>query len=119
MPEMTDEQLAEAIRGMGKEVTEERKKNMRDMMARSKTRLTVAKLKGSSTELHEHVSSPELSKDDFAFALPKGTLLKDSLFGAMFSGDRGSPNKVNVGGRRGHRIQSTTRQRRGASSRPK
>ena len=93
MPEMTDEQLEEAIKGMGKEVPEETKKNMREMMERSRTMLKTAKMKGSSTELHANVSSPQLNKSDFKFALPEGTVLKDSLFSGMFSGNKGISNK--------------------------
>ena len=93
IPEMTDEQLEEAIKGMGQEVTEESKKNMRKMMERSKSMLKTAKLKGSSTELHANVSSPELDKSDFKFALPKGTVLKDSLFGGVLGGNKEISNK--------------------------
>jgi len=81
MPEMTDEQLEEAIKGMGQEVTEESKKNMTEMMERSRTMLKTMKMTGSSTELHANVSSPELNKNDFKFALPEGSVLKESLLG--------------------------------------
>ena len=49
-------------------------------------------MKGSSTELHTTVSSPELDEGDFRFALPEGTVLKDSLFGEVLGGDKGIPN---------------------------
>lgn len=93
MPEMTDEQLEEAIKGMGQEVTEESKKKMREMMERSRTMFKTMKMKGSSTELHTNVSSPELSKNDFKFALPEGTVLKESLFGGVLDqgNQRGTP----------------------------
>ena len=81
MPEMTDEQLEEAIKGMGQEVTDESKKNMSEMIERSGKMLKTMKMKGSSTELHVNVSSPELNKNDFKFALPEGTALKESLLG--------------------------------------
>jgi len=81
MPEMTDEQLEEAIKGMGQEVTEESKKNMTEMMERSRTMLKTMKMTGSSTELHANVSSPELNKNDFKFALPEGSVLKEALLG--------------------------------------
>jgi peroxiredoxin len=35
-------------------------------------------MKGFSTELHTNISSPELSKSDFKFALPEDSVLKDS-----------------------------------------
>lgn len=90
IPEMTDEQLEDTIKDMGQEVTEESKKNMREMMERSKAILKTAKLKGSSTEVHANISSPELDTSTFTVALPEGTVLKDSLFGGMFSGNKKS-----------------------------
>lgn len=97
MPEITDEQLEEAIKGMGQEVTEESKKNMREMMEMSRKTLTTVNMTGSSTELHAHISSPELTKSDFKYALPEGTVLKDSLFGGMFGGSKGISNKPSGG----------------------
>jgi len=89
MPEMTDEQLEEAIKGMGQEVTEESKQKMREMMKRSKDVLKTAHMmKGSSTELHAEISSPKLNTEDFQFALPAGTVLKESLFGGVLSGSK-------------------------------
>lgn len=93
MPEITEDQLDEAIKGMGQDVTEESKKNMREMMERTRKTLVTAKMKGSSTEVHADISSPELDKSDFTFALPEGTVLKDSLFGGMFGGKKGTSNK--------------------------
>ncbi len=88
MPEMTDEQLEESIRGMGQDVSEEIKQKMRDMIKRSKEVLKSTKMRGSSTELHVHISSPELNKTDFQFALPEGAVLKESLFGGVMGGNR-------------------------------
>jgi len=93
IPEMTDEQLAKAITSMGQEVTEESKKKMREMMEKSRAMLKTMKMKGSSTELHQNASSPELSQSDFKFALPEGTVLKDSLFSGMLGGNKGTSNK--------------------------
>jgi len=86
IPKLTDEQLEEAIKSMGQEVTEESKKNMTEMMERSRTMLKAMKMRGSSTELHANVSSPELNKNDFKFVLPEGTVLKESLFGGENQG---------------------------------
>ena len=83
IPKMTDEQLEQAIKSMGQEVTEESKKNMMEMMERSRTMFKSMKMKGSSTELHANVSSPELNKNDFKFDLPEGAVLKESLFGGV------------------------------------
>lgn len=93
IPEMTDKQLEEAITGLGQEVTQESKKNMREMMERSRAMLKTVKLNGSSTELHVNVSSPELNESDFKFSLPEGTVLKDSLFGGIFGANKGIPDE--------------------------
>lgn len=86
MPQMTDEELEEAIKGMGQEVTQESKQRMREMMKRSTDVLKAGKMEGSSTELHAEISSPELSKIVFQFVLPQGAVLKESLFGGILGG---------------------------------
>lgn len=83
VPEMTDEQLDEAIKAMGQKVTEESRKSVREMMNMSKDFLKTTKVMGSSTETHVKMSSPELNKADFQFVLPKSAVLKDSLFGSI------------------------------------
>ncbi len=88
IPEMTDEQVDTAIKSMGQEVTEESRKNIRQMMESSKAMLKNVKMTGSSTELHAEVSSPQLNKSDFTFAVPEGATLKESLFGGV--PDRGN-----------------------------
>ena len=88
MPEMTDERLEEAIKGMGQEVTEESKQKMRAMMKGSKDVLKTAHMKGSSTELHAEISSPRMNTTDFQFALPAGTVLKESLLGGGLGGSK-------------------------------
>lgn len=88
MPEMTDEQVDEAIKRMGRNVTEENRKTMREMMNRAMDVLKTTKMKGSSTETHVKISSPELDKADFQFVPPKNAVLKDSLLGSAFSGGK-------------------------------
>ena len=86
IPEMTDQQVAEALQGLGQEVNAESMKKMRAMMEKSKALFETAQMKGSMTERHEKVSSPELKKEDFQFAIPAGTELKESLLGGMLGG---------------------------------
>jgi hypothetical protein len=86
IPEMTDEQLEETLKGMGREVTQENKQKMREMIKSSKNVLKTADMKGSSTELHAEISSPKMNTKDFQFALPAGTVLKESLLGGAPSG---------------------------------
>ena len=81
MPELTDEQLEESIKGMGLEVTEQRKKETREMM---EGMAKMPSMKGAITEVHARVSSPESGQEDFTFALPEGAALKES-FGDMVS----------------------------------
>ena len=86
IPEITDEQLEEAIKGMGLEVTDENKNNMREMMSGSRTMLKENEMQGSSIEYQENISFPKLDSADFSFTLPESAQLKDSLFGNMFGG---------------------------------
>lgn len=84
----TDEQIEEALKGMGQEVTEENIKNMRETMEKSSEMLKTMKIKGSFTEIHTDISSPELNNSDFKFELPEGTIFKESLFGGFFGGQK-------------------------------
>jgi hypothetical protein len=86
MPEMTDESLEESIKAMGQEVTEENTQRMREVMKRTADSVKGMDIKGSSTETHTDISFPELTKDDFQFAVPEGTELKESLFGGVLGG---------------------------------
>ena len=85
---MTDEQLDEAIKGMGQKVTAESRRNMREMMNRSQALLKNMKITGLSTETHVTISSPELSKTDFQFVLPNDAVMKDSLFDNILGGGK-------------------------------
>ena len=80
-PEMTDEQLEEAIKGMGQKVTEENRQKMKEMMKTATGVLKMDQLKGSSTELHANISTPDATRKDFQFTPPGDSVLKDSLFG--------------------------------------
>jgi hypothetical protein len=71
---------------LGQEVTEETKKNTRQTMERTRRMMKTMNMKGSSTEVHSTVSSPELDETDFKFSPPKGTALKESLFGGILGG---------------------------------
>jgi hypothetical protein len=79
IPEMTDEQLEQAIKAVGQEVTDETKATMKKMMKQA--RESAGKIKGTSTELHTKIASPELAEKDFSFQVPAGTKLTKSIFG--------------------------------------
>ncbi|MBL4699850.1 MAG: M56 family metallopeptidase [Phycisphaeraceae bacterium] len=89
MPDPTDEQLEEAVKAMGMQVTEDSKKKVKEMMEASRKMLKNSKIKGTIAELHSNVSSPQLNKEDFTFTPPATAELKESLFGKMF----GQPSK--------------------------
>jgi hypothetical protein len=88
MPEMTDENMTNAIKAMGLTVNDETMKNMRDMMEKSRATLNTTTLKGSSTEVQEHVSTPALTEKDFQFTPPTDAVRKDSLFGGIIGGEK-------------------------------
>jgi hypothetical protein len=80
MPKMTDQELEEAIKAMGQEVTEERKEALRKMMQQAEDLLKTSKPKGLWTELYTKIDAPELKEADFVFAVPVGVPLKESPF---------------------------------------
>jgi len=85
MPKMTDQQLNESIKAMGQEVTEESREAMRKMMKQAEDTMQTVKLKGTLTELQSKIATPKLIEGDFAFKVPVGTALKESLFGGMLN----------------------------------
>jgi len=85
MPKMTDQQLEEAIKAIGQEVTEETKEAMKKMMKQARDTMKTAKLKGTLTELHSKIATPKLIEGDFVFKVPVGTALKESLFGGVLN----------------------------------
>jgi hypothetical protein len=85
MPDMTDEQLDEALKDMGQQVTKENRQKMREMIKIPRDVLKTKQMKGSSAEVHVKSSSPKLKTKEFQFALPAGAVLKDSLFGGVLN----------------------------------
>jgi len=77
VPNVTDAQLDEAIKGMGQEVTNERRDAMRKMMTSAKDMMKGMKIQGAFTELHTKITSPNLAPTDFSFTVPEGTTLKE------------------------------------------
>ena len=82
-PELTEEQLEDAIKGLGQEVTEERKEAMRKILKQAEDSLKTSKLKGEMTELHSKIACPEFVAADFDFKVPEGTELKKSILGGV------------------------------------
>ncbi|HUH66633.1 MAG TPA: hypothetical protein VLZ07_09370 [Syntrophales bacterium] len=88
MPKVTDEQLDETLKVMGRDLTEENRKSLRSMMEMSRSIAKAKKMTGLSVETHTGISSPELAKADFQFALPKNAVLKDTFFDSVFGGNK-------------------------------
>jgi hypothetical protein len=85
-PAMSDEQLETTIKGLGQEVTKERKEAMRKKMKDAQTLVQAAHLKGTMTEHHTTIAMPTLIEKDFAFKVPDDVVLNDSLFGDFVDG---------------------------------
>jgi hypothetical protein len=80
MPETTDAQIEESLTAMGQEVTEASKKRVKEMIASAAESMKTTEMKGTSTETHTHIASPELTAKDFQY-VPEGATLRDSPFG--------------------------------------
>ena len=78
MPALTDAQLEQSLRDMGREATPANVKKLRDVWQRSQETLHNMKITGVSTETHLDISSPDLLDRDFHFAPPDGSVLQTS-----------------------------------------
>lgn len=83
IPKLTDAEVEAAVESLGQEVNDESKRKMREMMEQTRKSLSSINIKGTTTETHKAVSSPELGDPDFKFAPPPGAVLKDSLLGGF------------------------------------
>jgi hypothetical protein len=88
IPELTDQQIEEAVKGLGQETTEENLQRMRQLMERSRKMVSTMKMTGSVTELHASVSTPELKASDFQFSPPPSAELNESLFDRFLGGQK-------------------------------
>lgn len=79
LPEMDDAAIDASLKAMGKTPSEEERKKMREMMEGA---MKMTKdLKGTSSETHSNiVIDADLGKEAFAFKLPEGAELKESIF---------------------------------------
>ncbi len=83
MPEMNNAQIEETLKAMGQEVTEENKSKYRKMMES----MSKMSMRGTVTEIHESITSPDVAPEDFRFMFPEGTTLMPS-FDAMLASAR-------------------------------
>jgi hypothetical protein len=79
-PPMSDKDLAEALKGMGQKGTPAQIAEMRKMMQDAQKTLATGNLKSVSTESHTNIGRPQLTATEFAYKLPEGAVLKDSLW---------------------------------------
>ena len=70
-PIMTDKELEKAFKDQRLEVTERMIKKLRGTREQAQ-----GKMAGSSTEVYTAISFPELTENDFRYALPEGTVLE-------------------------------------------
>ena len=82
-PEMTDEQLDEALEAMGQELTDASRERMREMMKTAMGAET-PEIKGGSVQIQRDVSTAEVDAAEFEFVPPAGAVEKESLFGGVF-----------------------------------
>ena len=75
-PKITDEQIEEAITGMGQKVTDQDKAKLKEIMNKSSSTKLIH-MEGTHTEIYTNITFPELSKSDFKFVLPEGTIQND------------------------------------------
>lgn len=83
IPETDDEAIKDGIRQLGREVTDEAVAQMRALMENARELTTKMRMKGAFTEVHTHISSPDMPDEEFIFPLPGRAILKDSLFEEM------------------------------------
>lgn len=89
IPEMNDAQLEETLKAMGQEVTEENKNKYREMLE-SMSKMSV---RGTVTENHESITSPDLNPKDFQFTFPEGTTLLSSFDAMLGSAGKNRPEQ--------------------------
>ena len=65
---------------MGQKVGEDAKAEIRKSMREMRKNVALGMMRASFAEVHAAISSPELSAEDFRFAVPAGAVLRDSLF---------------------------------------
>ena len=82
--EMSDKQLADALKSMGKEATKENIKNMKNMMKMA-AEMTKT-MKATFIETYKNIEIDKTyKKEDFIFTPPKNATLKKDMFGDIFS----------------------------------
>ena len=83
VPEMTDEQLDEALAAMGQELTDESRERMREMV-KTAMGAEAPEIKGGSVQIHRNVSTAKIDAAELKFSPPAGATETDSLFGGVF-----------------------------------
>ncbi len=80
-PEITEDVIEKALRALGQPVTEENKKQVREMMKTANSTMQSGDANGTSTEMQLQITNPNFAASDFHYAPPSGTTLTDSLAG--------------------------------------
>jgi hypothetical protein len=82
-PEITEDVIEKALRALGQPVTEENKKQVRDMMKTANGTMVSGDANGISTEMQMEITHPNFAATDFHFTPPSGTTLTDSMAGVQ------------------------------------
>jgi len=80
-PEVSEDVIEKAIKAMGQPVTEENKKQVRDMIQTAKGTMANGGANGVSTEMQMEITNPKFTDKDFQFTPPAGASLTNSLMG--------------------------------------
>ncbi len=78
-PELTEDVIEKALHALGQPVTEENKKQVREMMKTANGTMNDSAANGVSTEMQMQITNPNFKATDFHFTPPSGTTLTDSL----------------------------------------
>jgi len=81
MPEITDDLVEKSLKAMGQPVTDDSKKQMREMIKAAQSTLKNGDVTGTSMEMQMEITNPDFTDKDFKFTPPSGTTLTDSPMG--------------------------------------
>lgn len=98
IPAMTDEEIDKLMKRGGQEVTEAKKKAMKESMAKMAEGMKTVKTKGSSIEMYTNISSPDLNPKDFQYTPPEGAVAKQASPGSGTS--NAQPTSATASGQR-------------------
>ncbi|MCH2209065.1 MAG: hypothetical protein MK132_24820 [Lentisphaerales bacterium] len=79
--DVSNEEIKSMLKELGQEISEEKIKAMKELLKKSTILIDI---KGFSEETHNKISLAPLTKEDLSYKVPRGAILKKSLFENMF-----------------------------------